>query len=92
MCTFFVFRVVLGADHGAEKCKKPTKEECASALYPLSVFTIFLGPPSVPGRQKKHKKAHVRRSSDRYLVDPASSHMLVSKIKPCMSKYKQLIL
>ena len=23
-----------------------------------------------------------------YLVDPASSHMLVSKIKPCMSKYK----
>jgi hypothetical protein len=25
-----------------------------------------------------------------YLVDPASSHMLVSKIKPCMSKYKYL--
>ena len=25
---------------------------------------------------------------DRYLVDPASSHMLVSKIKPCMSKCK----
>ena len=24
------------------------------------------------------------------LVDPASSHMLVSKIKPCMSKYKLL--
>ena len=29
---------------------------------------------------------------DSYLVDPASSHMLVSKIKPCMSKYKLLIL
>ncbi len=28
--------------------------------------------------------------NDSYLVDPASSHMLVSKIKPCMSKYKQL--
>ena len=28
--------------------------------------------------------------SDCYLVDPASSHMLVSKIKPCMSKYKHL--
>ena len=27
---------------------------------------------------------------DSYLVDPASSHMLVSKIKPCMSKYKQI--
>lgn len=26
--------------------------------------------------------------SPSYLVDPASSHMLVSKIKPCMSKYK----
>ena len=26
----------------------------------------------------------------RYLVDPASSHMLVSKIKPCMSQYKLL--
>ena len=23
--------------------------------------------------------------TDSYLVDPASSHMLVSKIKPCMS-------
>ena len=29
-------------------------------------------------------------SYDSYLVDPASSHMLVSKIKPCMSKYKHL--
>ena len=24
---------------------------------------------------------------NKYLVDPASSHMLVSKIKPCMSKH-----
>jgi hypothetical protein len=30
------------------------------------------------------------RRQDSYLVDSASSHMLVSKIKPCMSKYKQL--
>ena len=29
------------------------------------------------------------RGSAGYLVDPASSHMLVSKIKPCMSKYKR---
>ena len=28
------------------------------------------------------------RHRDRNLVDPASSHMLVSKIKPCMSQYK----
>ena len=25
---------------------------------------------------------------DSYLVDPASGHMLVSKIKPCMSKHE----
>jgi hypothetical protein len=30
------------------------------------------------------------RWEDSYLVDPASSHMLVSKIKPCMSKYNCL--
>ena len=29
-----------------------------------------------------------RRSS--YLVDPASSHMLVSKTKPCMCKYERI--
>ena len=27
---------------------------------------------------------------NRNLVDPASSHMLVSKIKPCMSQYKSI--
>lgn len=35
-------------------------------------------------------KSHLLPSYKSYLVDPASSHMLVSKIKPCMSKYKQL--
>ena len=30
------------------------------------------------------------RQNTSYLVDPASSHMLVSKIKPCMSKCKLL--
>ncbi len=32
-----------------------------------------------------------KNGDDRYLVDPASSYMLVSKIKPCMSKYKQIV-
>ena len=36
--------------------------------------------------------ASLNSLSDSYLVDPASSHMLVSKIKPCMSKYKRLVL
>jgi hypothetical protein len=44
-----------------------------------------------------HSKGHRKvtkavRIHDSNLVDPASSHMLVSKIKPCMSKYKQFIL
>ena len=30
-------------------------------------------------------------SDGSYLVDPASSHMLVSKIKPCMSKYNIIL-
>jgi hypothetical protein len=30
---------------------------------------------------------NVTGRSDCYLVDPASGHMLVSKIKPCMSKH-----
>ena len=28
---------------------------------------------------------------ERYLVDPASSHMLCSRIKPCMSKYEHVL-
>jgi hypothetical protein len=36
--------------------------------------------------------AHPAAVQDSYLVDSASSHMLVSKIKPCMSKYKHSIL
>ena len=38
------------------------------------------------------KKGAAVDQYDRNLVDPASSHMLVSKIKPCMSKYKHFIL
>ena len=37
-------------------------------------------------RQKKGQSIQLNVSN--YLVDPASSHMLVSKIKPCMCKYK----
>ena len=38
----------------------------------------------------KHGAGRPTPANDSYLVDSASSHMLVSKIKPCMSKYKQL--
>jgi hypothetical protein len=39
-------------------------------------------------RGSRYGSGHIVQDS--YLVDSASSHMLVSKIKPCMSKYKHL--
>jgi hypothetical protein len=33
-------------------------------------------------------ESYVKVANNTYLVDPASSHMLISKIKPCMSKYR----
>ena len=47
--------------------------------------TAALAP--LPPRREGSKRAVVEGC---YLVDPASSHMLVSKIKPCKSKYKLL--
>ena len=42
--------------------------------------------------QKSRKTDFSKHNTEHsYLVDPASSHMLVSKIKPCMSKYKQIV-
>ena len=49
--------------------------------------------PAPAGESRRSARAGPRvplrcgRLKDSYLVDPASSHMLVSKIKPCMSKY-----
>ena len=52
--------------------------------------------PTPPGGSEPHSRRArttpeecVRRSVGGYLVDPASSHMLVSKTKPCMSKYER---
>ncbi len=42
-----------------------------------------------PVRWQPSGTVRVHRCPDSYLVDPASSHMLVSKTKPCMSKYKR---
>ena len=50
------------------------KPTCADAIRDSVVGSAIAGP----------------RVVRRNLVDPASSHMLVSKIKPCMSQYKLL--
>ena len=52
-------------------------------------------PPTPRGERRPPSKSATDDSKDfskkpkidSYLVDPASSHMLVSKIKPCMSKF-----
>ena len=41
-----------------------------------------------PPRSRPAGRAGVGVGEECYLVDPASSHMLVSKIKPCMCKYE----
>ena len=69
----------------------------AGSLSPTGIHSCGLGRrrvrgapqrvPPVPGGAAGGGAFDVKGS---YLVDPASSHMLVSKIKPCMSKYKLL--
>jgi hypothetical protein len=63
------------------------------------VGALCAGDPGLPtisprgalGRSRgRRRRRKALRRDDSYLVDSASSHMLVSKIKPCMSKYKQL--
>ncbi|KAG9438831.1 hypothetical protein H6P81_021236 [Aristolochia fimbriata] len=47
-------------------------------------------PPGVEATRDRALLLRRRVSRGCYLVDPASSHMLVSKIKPCMCKYEQI--
>lgn len=50
-------------------------------------MTTGLALASLSFRRSGERAIHGVRE-ECYLVDPASSHMLVSKIKPCMSKYE----
>jgi hypothetical protein len=60
----------------------------SGAPRPLVLFPDRCEPRSgASGGEKSPRE----RPEDSYLVDSASSHMLVSKIKPCMSKYKQFV-
>jgi hypothetical protein len=58
------------------------------AKTPTSMRPRFIARSGGAGAGRGNAVGVVGISS--YLVDPASSHMLVSKIKPCMSKYKQV--
>lgn len=56
----------------------------------ITTLTASAVPPCAPGAVLRSALGRPDGPQDSYLVDSASSHMLVSKIKPCMSKYKQL--
>ena len=67
--------------------------------WPLAPPSVFGSPGAVsrvvrPPQPRRERGVGTRGlraarvTEDSYLVDPASSHMLVSKIKPCMCKYK----
>ena len=60
-----------------DKCETHARTHCCSTQE------AFIQTPS-----NSHRRRSAAPSFGSYLVDPASSHMLVSKIKPCMSKYK----
>ena len=62
----------------AQVRRRPARASVVRCLRDLS----YLGKPNYLAA------AFERPWEDSNLVDPASSHMLVSKIKPCMSKYK----
>ena len=64
----------LSVDRGAWSPERSVTEHVLSGTPRVLVYEVM-------------PRTQVRNS---YLVDPASSHMLVSKIKPCMSKYKLL--
>ena len=56
----------------------------------LSLHTWYLGFSNRRLGLLRASARSYRWWHDTNLVDPASSHMLVSKIKPCMSQYKLL--
>ncbi len=62
---------------------------CSQILLPLTFDELLDRESSWMVVNIGHHIPRGVRMESSYLVDPASSHMLVSKIKPCMSKYKQ---
>ena len=67
-----------------------SRPQLGRSLRRASVSSRFS--PELADTQPHPSRSRARRGSraGRNLVDPASSHMLVSKIKPCMSQYKLL--
>ena len=74
----------------AARCKP--RSDALERPFPVN-YSAPLGGLLAPARRSSPEGPRFwLLAQDSYLVDSASSHMLVSKIKPCMSKYKQSIL
>ena len=71
----------------ASKVQSCWKLAVSFGQAPKQIMIDFLTNSGSRKQQWQSCEYRVRTESS-YLVDPASSHMLVSKIKPCMSKYK----
>ena len=83
-------RTVFLASHGKLRPLRNDSSAWAGWLSLRLVLGLFKSPlrlmaPPLAGWLPLRRGWH-----DTNLVDPASSHMLVSKIKPCMSQYKLL--
>ena len=64
---------------GRPRSQTKKKKPCALGIEGVVALLSQHSPPGLP-----------HRTTGGILVDPASSHMLVSKIKPCMSKFTPL--
>src|SRR3989442_1693678 len=84
-----VAHVLLPVLSDAERC---VGGRCDSILLCLSMHTVskddVLPPRRCPSALMRGLRTGAGVAKECYLVDPASSHMLVSKIKPCMCKYE----
>ena len=61
---------------------------CEGSTLPSLSLTLSLPPSWTQVDGLKQLAFYFYLKSISHLVDPASSHMLSSKAKPCMSKYK----
>ena len=84
---WFCFVLVVGL----EGIIKTATERCSKTWNGVKSIDLCWGAFADGERERGNdepdmKEVHVVGFHECYLVDPASSHMLVSKIKPCRSK------
>jgi hypothetical protein len=84
-------RVRTAAPVRAFGCGGCRRAGCARPVVPSYIGRLWNSetPPAQPWDSEQRGLGGAGVDEGCYLVDPASSHMLVSKIKPCMCKYER---